>query len=228
MLVRLVAALAVVLVLVTGIVGLGRLATSDLQAIAMTSVFFLVVAAAGGLVIRRRRELAVPLILPFVVIAGLAGVWLGLPLVTDRTVDESVAVATSTGPSAGPSASLDAGGDSARASLVATGQFEPASHPGTGTASLLAVGGEDGAVTLTDFETDNGPDLLLYLVPAGSPAGSADGAISLGALKGNRGNQQYDVPPGTDLNADWRVVVWCRAFAVSFTEAALDAPDEAS
>ena len=61
----------------------------------------------------------------------------------------------------------------------------------------------------------------MYLVPADSPAGSDKGAVDLGALKGNKGNQQYAIPAGTDLEQDWRVVVWCRAFTVSFTEAPL-------
>lgn len=217
------AALAVALVMVAGIFGLGRLATSDLQAMVMTSVFFLALAVGIVLVIRRRRDLAIALGAPFLMIAGVAGIWLGLPLVTDRTVDEEVAVATSpqeqgqsgqaSGQSGAPSGNV----------LLAAGQFEAASHPGFGTASLIAVEDGSGVVTLTDFETDNGPDLLLYLVPADAPAGSAQGAVPLGALKGNRGDQQYVVPQGTDLEAGWRVVVWCRAFAVSFTEAALSA-----
>lgn len=218
---KLAAALAVVLVMVAGILGFGRLANSDLQAMAMTTVFFLAVAVGSGLVIRRRRDLAVALVTPFVIVGGIAGAWLGLPLVTDRTVDEEVAVATSPEPSA--SQGTDETAEPTGNTLVASGQFEAASHPGTGTASLIALEDGSGVVTLTEFETDNGPDLLVHLVPADAPAGSADGAVPLGALKGNRGDQQYDVPTGTDLDAGWRVVVWCRAFAVSFTEAALSA-----
>ena len=216
---NLAAGLAVALVMVLGILGFGRLANSDVQAMVMTSVFFLAVALGIGLLIRRRRDRAVALITPFVIIAGVSGVWLGLPLVTDRTVDEEVVVATSPKPmsSQGEGEPATPTGDV----LVASGQFEAASHPGTGTASLIALEDSSGIVTLTDFETDNGPDLLVYLVPADSPAGSADGAVSLGTLKGNKGDQQYAVPQGTELDAGWRVVVWCRAFAVSFTEAPL-------
>ena len=215
------AGLAVALVMVLGILGFGRLANSDAQAMVMTSVFFLAVAVGIALLIRRRRDRAVALITPFVVIAGITGVWLGLPLVTDRTVNEEVVVATSPQ----PSSSQEEGEAETPPGevLVASGQFEAASHPGIGTASLIAIEDSSGVVTLTDFETDNGPDLLVYLVPADSPAGSADGAVSLGALKGNKGDQQYDVPKGTALDPGWRVVVWCRAFAVSFTEAPLSA-----
>jgi len=213
MIAKVAAALTVVVVMLLGIVGLGRLASSDVQAMVMTTVFFLLVAVAIGILVWRRRDFAVALIAPFLLIAGVAGVWLGLPLVTDRTVNEEVVAAASP---AAPDSSSTTG-----PALVASGQFEAASHPGTGTAYLIALEDGAGVVTFTDFETDNGPDLLVYLVPADAPAGSADGAVSLGGLKGNRGDQQYDVPSGTDLDAGWRVVVWCRAFAVSFTEATL-------
>ena len=218
---KLAAALAVVLVMVLGVLGFGRLAASDLQAMVLTTAFFLVLAVVIGLVVRRRREWAVALIAPFVVVGGVAAVWLGLPLVTDRTVDEAVVVASQSGSAQSPDgfASPTPGGPQ----LIATGQFETASHPGTGTASLIALEDGSGVVTLTEFETDNGPDLVVYLVPAEAPAGSDEGAVALGALKGNKGDQQYDVPPGTDLESGWRLVVWCRAFAVSFTEAALSA-----
>lgn len=209
---KVLAAVAVVVVMVLGVLGFGRLANSDLQAMVMTTLFFGVVAVGIGLLVWRRRDLAVALIAPFVVVGGVAGVWLGLPLVTDTTVDEQVLVASA------PSSEQPAS-----SSLVATGQFKPAAHPGSGTASLIKQADGSGVVTLTDFETDNGPDLLVYLVPADAPAGSDEGAVSLGDLKGNKGDQQYDVPAGSDLDAKWRVVVWCRAFAVSFTEAALNA-----
>ncbi|MCU0262697.1 MAG: DM13 domain-containing protein [Candidatus Nanopelagicales bacterium] len=213
MIVKVAAALTVVVVMLLGIVGLGRLASSDVQAMVMTTVFLLLGAVAIGILVRRRRDFAVALIAPFLLIAGVSGVWLGLPLVTDRTVNEEVVSAASP---AAPDSSSTTG-----PALVASGQFEAASHPGTGTASLIALEDGAGVVTFTDFETDNGPDLLVYLVPADAAAGSADGAVPLGGLKGNRGDQQYDVPSGTDLDAGWRVVVWCRAFAVSFTEAPL-------
>lgn len=49
-----------------------------------------------------------------------------------------------------------------------------------------------------------------------------DGAyVDLGALKGNEGNQNYAVPPGTDLDALRTVTIWCERFSVSFGAAAL-------
>jgi electron transfer DM13 len=43
----------------------------------------------------------------------------------------------------------------------------------------------------------------------------------LGALKGNKGDQQYDLPQGLDLDRYSTVVIWCRAFSVNFARAVL-------
>jgi hypothetical protein len=66
-------------------------------------------------------------------------------------------------------------------------------------------------LTLTDFETSAGPDLRVRI-------GDAD----LGALKGNRGDQQYDVPKDLDPRGD-TVRIWCRAFSALFGSAELRA-----
>ena len=74
------------------------------------------------------------------------------------------------------------------------------------------------APTLTDFETDPGPDLRVYLA---TDEGASDFA-DLGALKGNRGDQQYELPASLDLDRYATVLVWCRAFSVGFGQAPLE------
>jgi hypothetical protein len=58
------------------------------------------------------------------------------------------------------------------------------------------------------------------LVPGDSQDGGAAGAVDLGALKGNRGNQQYRIP-GDVRVAGNSVVIWCRAFSAPFGSARL-------
>jgi len=100
--------------------------------------------------------------------------------------------------------------------LLADGRFRDGAHPTSGRAALIER--PDGArvVTLTRFDTDPGPDLRVYVV-AGDGS-SVEGAVDLGALKGNKGDQQYDVPPHAP---DGAVVIWCRAFTVAFGAAKL-------
>jgi hypothetical protein len=77
---------------------------------------------------------------------------------------------------------------------------------------------------LERLSTSNGPDLRVYMsrVPAGSGLHAyRTRFIDLGALKGNRGSQNYAIPAGTDLPAYKSAVIWCRRFAVGFGVAPL-------
>jgi len=47
------------------------------------------------------------------------------------------------------------------------------------------------------------------------------GFVDLGALKGNIGDQNYDVPAGLVLNRYRAVSIWCRRFSVNFGAAPL-------
>jgi hypothetical protein len=49
------------------------------------------------------------------------------------------------------------------------------------------------------------------------------GFIDLGSLKGNKGDQNYDIPAEIDLNKFRNVTIWCRRFGVNFATAALAA-----
>ena len=77
---------------------------------------------------------------------------------------------------------------------------------------------------LEHLSTSNGLDLRVYLsrVPAGGDLRAyRTGFIDLGALKGNRGSQNYLIPAGTNLPAFKSAVIWCRRFVVGFGVAPL-------
>jgi hypothetical protein len=77
-------------------------------------------------------------------------------------------------------------------------------------------------LTLTGFETAAGPDLRVRVAPGPTTDGGADDVTDLGALKGNRGNQQYELPP--EIGGDGAtVIIWCRAFSALFGSAPLRA-----
>ena len=115
----------------------------------------------------------------------------------------------------------------AEAEVVAMGNFRDAdrSHKGAGVATLVALPGGGHEVQLSDFQVTNGPDLEVWLSAHPDPEKSSDVSgnfwVSLGRLKGNVGNQAYQVPEGTDLSTIKSVVIWCEQFGVLFSPAAL-------
>jgi Electron transfer DM13 len=80
-------------------------------------------------------------------------------------------------------------------------------------------------VRFTTFETSNGPDVRIYLVAAEDATDNETvtraGFVDLGAMKGNRGDQNYEVPTNIDLGQYQSVTVWCRRFGVNFATAPL-------
>ena len=109
---------------------------------------------------------------------------------------------------------------------VVEGSFVPRSHPASGVAKVLNDGTEQRFLRFEDFETDNGPDLNVYLTTADADADAGDfGAsgqfVDLGDLKGNIGPQNYEIPPDVDLEQFDTVVIWCVRFGVAFGAADL-------
>ena len=107
--------------------------------------------------------------------------------------------------------------------LVGAGQFVGlAGHSGTGDAGIFE--NPDGSLVLRfeNFDIENGPDLEVYLVPGSEQTSLAEGSIHLGALKGNIGDQNYELPPGTELAPGaYTALVWCEAFSVEFVGATI-------
>ncbi len=215
LIVRVCAGAAITVVTAAGILLLGRASDDMNAAMGLTAAWLSVVLFIGVVLARRNRPLLIPLAIGYAAVAAATLVLIVLPTLVDKTVDEQVATAA-------PAASDDVNGTQARNTELSRGAFTAIARAGRGTATAIRLGAGSRVLTLTNFETDSGPDLRLYL-SAGDPAGGSDlGAIEdLGALKGNTGNQQYAIPDGVDLERLRHVVMWCRAFSVGFTSAAL-------
>lgn len=220
---RIAGAVGVALFMLAGILVLGRLASNDLMAMALTTVFFGIVFSVLALIAWRRREWLLPLAIPFAVVAIGAGAILGAPLFFDDVVNEDVVTVSDTTTTTGASATPDAAETADANVVVARGNFEALSHPGQGVATLIETANDGVKLTLTEFATDNGPDVRVYLSRGTDTSGKGTSFVDLGALKGNKGNQQYDVPSNLDLSEFDAVVLWCRAFDVGFTQAPLSA-----
>lgn len=88
-------------------------------------------------------------------------------------------------------------------------------HNVDGVAKVIPVDSGAQILRLENFKATNGPDLYVYL----SKDKSASDFINVGRLKGNVGNQNYEIPTGTDLSKYNTVLVWCRAFSFLFGSA---------
>jgi hypothetical protein len=152
-----------------------------------------------------------------VVVAIVVGWYLFRPelLFVTKTVNEAL-----------PESTITAGAPkNAPATVLATGRFHSVAHETTGTATIHHLANGTKIVRLTEFETSNGPDVRVYLVAAKEAADNETvtqaGFVDLGAMKGNKGNQNYEVPPAIDLSQYQSVTIWCRRFGVNFATAPL-------
>lgn len=151
-------------------------------------------------------------------------------LVIDDRVDEAIPTA----PAGAPEEPLSDGTTTAPPDTltptepleVTRGEFVSLDHGTTGTARVLALADGSRIVRLEGLDTSNGPDLYVYL--STNPASGDEGAfdddfVNLGRLKGNQGDQNYDLPADVDLVRFVSVVIWCDRFDSAFGAANLAA-----
>ncbi|NYJ03819.1 DM13 domain-containing protein [Petropleomorpha daqingensis] len=158
-----------------------------------------------------------------VVLAAVTLIWFQpQKLFYDDRVNEalpSVAAEESAMPSGTASPSAPAGPVE-----LATGTFISREHDTVGTAKVLQLPDGRVIVRFEGFETSNGPVLVVWLSKNqanGDDDAFDDDYVDLGPLKGNIGDQNYEVPDGVDATSYTSVVVWCDRFNVSFGAADL-------
>lgn len=110
-------------------------------------------------------------------------------------------------------------------SALVSGRFHSVAHDTHGAATIQELGEGRRVLRLTDFKTSNGPDVRVYLVAASDASDNETvtkaGFVELGALKGNEGDQNYDIPANVDLGKYRAVTIWCHRFNVNFATAPL-------
>ena len=110
-------------------------------------------------------------------------------------------------------------------SALVSGRFHSVAHETRGAATVQDLGNGHRVLRLTDFKTSNGPDVRVYLVAASDASDNETvtkaGFVELGALKGNEGDQNYDIPANVDLEKYRAVTIWCHRFNVNFATAPL-------
>ena len=115
---------------------------------------------------------------------------------------------------------------SAAPASLESGTLVAAAHDTAGTVTIYRLDSGDRVLRLTDFHTSNGPDVHVYLTSAAKVNSNGDVTsgkyLDLGTLKGNIGNQNYEIPANVDLNEFHSVSIWCARFHVNFGAAQLN------
>jgi hypothetical protein len=136
-------------------------------------------------------------------------------LFVNKTVNESLGSVAAATPAAAAAAPM----------TLAMGSFHSNAHDTRGTATVIDLGDGHRVLRLTNFATSNGPDVRVYLVAAADVQDNATvktaGFVELGPMKGNIGDQNYDIPATVDLANYRTVTIWCKRFSVNFGSAPL-------
>jgi hypothetical protein len=109
-----------------------------------------------------------------------------------------------------------------------TGKLEGKVHQTSGRATIYKTADGKQYLRLSDFTTSNGPDVHVLLARAEDKARDGEivkdefDSVELGALKGNQGDQNYDLPASVDLNKYQTVAIYCERFHAIFGVARLE------
>lgn len=111
---------------------------------------------------------------------------------------------------------------------IYTGRLEGKAHKTSGRATIYKAPDGRQFLRLTDFSTSNGPDVHVVLARRDESSltqeivkGELD-SLELGTLKGNQGDQNYDLPASVDLQKYNAVVIYCERFHAVFGVAKLE------
>lgn len=98
-------------------------------------------------------------------------------------------------------------------------------HQGSGQATIYHSVDGSHLLRLENLNVTNGPDLHVILTPHPDPMSRSEvdsvGYVDLGQLKGNMGNQNYQIPANVDLDRQQSLVIYCKPFHVVFSVASL-------
>jgi pentapeptide MXKDX repeat protein len=115
-----------------------------------------------------------------------------------------------------------------KAKTLKTGKFHGKVHKTEGRATIYQEADGKLVLRLTKFRTSNGPDVHVILVATPDAMDDANflkdntEKVELGKLKGNEGDQNYEVPAGTDLTKFRTVSIYCERFNANFGAAPLE------
>lgn len=111
--------------------------------------------------------------------------------------------------------------DTANQTLLLSGDFQGSSaHPSTtGKARIFQDANNNRTLILEDLKVDNGPDLRIYLAEDAAVTNFVEISNSV-----KNGTTSYSIPASVNLEKQYVVSVWCKAFSVSFGTSSLIKP----
>jgi len=225
---KLLAALAVVATLLVGVwFWSGVVAPGYWSTIVLGALWFVACAVIFALLMRSRPGLRVPVAGTYVACSLAAAFAFYWTSIRDTVVDEKL-------PDAVPISRLSAAqaprGDPLapqpqqrrpappRNVVQLEGPVRPAGHSASGRARVVRLAAGGRRLTLSDgFEIDPGPKVRVYLATDAGASNFKD----LGALKGNKGDQQYAIPAAVKLSTYDTVIFWCVPFTQTLAMAQL-------
>lgn len=113
------------------------------------------------------------------------------------------------------------------AAVLASGEFRDGDsfHKGSGNVALYKLAGGDHVLRFENLDVTNGPDLRVLLSPHADPMSKSElndaGFELLAKLKGNKGDQNYEIPADIDVESVNSVIIYCYPFKVIFSVAPL-------
>ena len=195
------------------------------------------------------RRLAVGIVgTPLLGVALVGGWWLGSPIFTSKTVieefpfasnavvppeltrgkvEETMASMAQFNRKVSEAMPVSMVTPGTTAIKVKSGNFQDADqfHKGSGQATIYRSPDGGHLLRLENLNVTNGPDLHVVLSPHSRGDVKVPGYVDLGKLKGNKGDQNYEIPRDVDVAAQGSVVIYCEPFAVVFSVATLQDED---
>jgi hypothetical protein len=112
--------------------------------------------------------------------------------------------------------------------LLATGEFHPVAHKGSGVATIIQMPGGQRVLRLTNVQTGERDDLQVCLVAAADCPDNETveraGFVTLGSFLRAEADQTFNIPDGLDLTRYRAVTIWNPKYRVNFTTAPLSPP----
>ena len=192
---------------------------------------------------RRKTFWIVIAIIVLIPILALAW-WLGSPLLRSTTVEEGFPMSAGavvpegvtqaeveqvmdTMSKVDQEMSEDMSSEMETAERIKTGALRDADsfHKGSGQVTVYRQPDGSHLLRFENLDVTNGPDLHVILSAHPNPSSQGDikaqSYVDLGKIKGNKGNQNYEVPTGVEVGGMQSVIIYCKPFHVIFSVAPL-------